>query len=204
MLRCLPIARMVRDSLAPVPPLAACPCRSSAIAVPLQCQRPPSRGQCERIWHCKRHMTRVAEPHCTHFRRRKRHAGRIGVTTGKPGGYLSRDAFASRHAIQRGRDALRPFWRTWRPNGVTRRGAGRGCHVPKRGVFRPETGRARRRWPVGSFTERATEKEKMVEAAGIEPASGCRVLGPSTWVVVLSGSRFPRARQRAPWEPNRC
>jgi len=163
LLRCLPIARMVRDSLAPVPPLAACPCRSSAIAVPLQCQRPPSRGQCERIWHCKRHMTRVAEPHCTHFRRRKRHAGRIGVTTGKPGGYLSRDAFASRHAIQRGRDAVRPLSGTWRPNRVTGRSVGRSRRVAKKGVFRSEIHRARRRWPAGSFAERGTAKEKMVE-----------------------------------------
>ena len=45
-------------------------------------------------------------------------------------------------------------------------------------------------------------ESKMVEAAGIEPASGCPSSGPSTWIVVLFRSRSLAARQPAASEPS--
>ena len=44
-------------------------------------------------------------------------------------------------------------------------------------------------------------RRKMVEAAGIEPASGCQLSGPSTWVVVLFSRRLLAARQPAASQP---
>ena len=43
---------------------------------------------------------------------------------------------------------------------------------------------------------------KMVEAAGIEPASGCPSSGPSTWVVVPCGSQLRAARRLAASQPS--
>ena len=52
------------------------------------------------------------------------------------------------------------------------------------------------------FNRDGVSRRKMVEAAGIEPASGCQSSGPSTWVVVLFSSRRLTARQPAAPSPN--
>jgi len=96
-----------------------------------------------------------------------------------------------RFGVNRG--VARPKWESGNEQG----------HRAEKPVDTGENGRSLRRVSRGLRYKRETvAAEKMVEAAGIEPASGCPSSGPSTWVVVLFGSQPLAARRRAASQPS--